>query len=425
MPAVDFTRISAEALPIPARGQVDYWDSRQSGLGLRVSQGGSRVWVVMARVGGRKRRITLGAHPGLSLEAARRLRDEIAASGPGAARPAGREAPRRPGESERRIRAPLATLVGALRLLQATRLEPRQRGYLEGAIEAAGELLAAIDGGGLSPPPSSALSPPSSSSPCPAMARPGPARLLLCDDDAVNRRVALAMLRHGAYEIDEVDGAEPAIQALQSRPYDLVLMDLSMPGLSGLEATARIHALPGRAGRVPIVALTAHATAQDRARCLEAGMDGYLAKPVDRRELLDLVATILARRPVAGDRLLDTPRSPVQAGLLDLAALAALERDAGAGAAASLLRSFVSETRERLERMRRAADLRAHSDLAREAHSLKSAAHTFGAQALGGLAASLEAAAAARRDDEIAELMSRLGALGESTLAELESFAKF
>jgi len=229
------------------------------------------------------------------------------------------------------------------------------------------------------------------------------------------------MLRQGAYEIDEVESAEAALQALQSRPYDLVLMDLSMPRVSGLEATARIRAMAGRAGRVPIVALTAHATAQDRARCLDAGMDGYLVKPVDRRELLELVGTILARPPVAGSGLPDARRSSMNVGLLDLAALAGLERDAGAAAAVSLLRSFVSETRERLRRMRRAADLRAHSDLAREAHSLKSAAHTFGAQALGGLAASLEAAAAARRDGEIAELISRLGGLGESTLAELEA----
>src|SRR5579883_2360196 len=132
MPAIDFGRIPPEELPRPGKGQIDYWDSASPGLGLRVSQGGSRVWVVMARGGGRKRRITLGAYPLLTLESARRLRDEIAVSGPDAVAPARRPGSRRPGESERRVRAPLATLVGALRLLEGTRLEPRQRGYLEG-----------------------------------------------------------------------------------------------------------------------------------------------------------------------------------------------------------------------------------------------------------------------------------------------------
>ena len=127
-------------------------------------------------------------------------------------------------------------------------------------------------------------------------------RVLLAEDGLDNQRLVRAFLRPTEAEISVVEnGAQAVDQALAAldaeRPYDLVLMDMQMPVMDGYEATRRLRAesYPG-----PIVALTAHAMATDRARCIEAGCDDYLSKPVDRAALLDLVSRFLAERKTDG-----------------------------------------------------------------------------------------------------------------------------
>ncbi len=125
-------------------------------------------------------------------------------------------------------------------------------------------------------------------------------RLLLVDDNAVNRRVVAAMLsRLGCTVVEAADGAT-AVEAVRTSPFDVVLMDCQMPGMDGFEATARIRGMPGAASSVPIVALTANALSGDREKCLEAGMDEYLSKPVQRDSLQAMIVRITApsaRRP--------------------------------------------------------------------------------------------------------------------------------
>jgi PAS domain S-box-containing protein len=113
--------------------------------------------------------------------------------------------------------------------------------------------------------------------------RPG-ARLLLAEDNEVNQAVARAMLKRLGLEVDVVGNGAEAVEKAASTRYDLVLMDLQMPVLDGFDATRRIRALPQGAA-VPIVAMTASAFAEDRQRCLEAGMNGHVAKPVEMERL--------------------------------------------------------------------------------------------------------------------------------------------
>ena len=119
-------------------------------------------------------------------------------------------------------------------------------------------------------------------------------RVLVVDDHPVNREVARIMLQAFGCEVIEVcDGVE-AVEAVQAEPFDLVLMDVRMPRMDGLEATRRIRALPGDAGQLAVVAMTADAMPEDVVRCLSSGMNAHLAKPVDQAGLFDAVSRALS-----------------------------------------------------------------------------------------------------------------------------------
>jgi CheY-like chemotaxis protein/HPt (histidine-containing phosphotransfer) domain-containing protein len=110
-------------------------------------------------------------------------------------------------------------------------------------------------------------------------------RVLLVEDHPVNQKVVSRMLEQLACAVDVVGDGLLGVQQAQ-RGYDLILMDCSMPRMDGFEATREIRTMSGRVGTTPIVALTAHATEEDRKRCLDAGMDGWIAKPVSQDQLV-------------------------------------------------------------------------------------------------------------------------------------------
>ncbi|MGD0200397.1 MAG: PAS domain S-box protein [Bryobacteraceae bacterium] len=127
-----------------------------------------------------------------------------------------------------------------------------------------------------------------------ALRRPGPAsvRVLLAEDNRVNRTIALRMLERSGYQADAVSNGLLVVEAALSGRYDIVLMDVHMPEMDGLQATAEIRRRE-TGQRLPIVAMTARAMAGDREGCLEAGMDDYLSKPVRREELVNAIERCL------------------------------------------------------------------------------------------------------------------------------------
>jgi signal transduction histidine kinase/ActR/RegA family two-component response regulator len=124
----------------------------------------------------------------------------------------------------------------------------------------------------------------------------GEARLLLVEDNKVNQKVALTLLGRLGYQVDLAEDGQQAVDAAQRNAYALILMDMQMPVMDGLEATRRIRAEARGGPRVPIVALTANAMQSDQEACRQAGMDDFLAKPFDRAGLAACIERWLARR---------------------------------------------------------------------------------------------------------------------------------
>jgi len=121
-----------------------------------------------------------------------------------------------------------------------------------------------------------------------------PLKILLAEDSFVNQKLAVGLLEKQGHTIDVVTDGRAALAAVETQVYDLVLMDVQMPEMDGLEATRAIRAREAeRGGHVPIVAMTAHAMKGDRERCLEAGMDSYVAKPIRAGELFSAIARVL------------------------------------------------------------------------------------------------------------------------------------
>jgi PAS domain S-box-containing protein len=229
-----------------------------------------------------------------------------------------------------------------------------------------------------------------------------PLKILVAEDSEVNRDVLVGLLENHGHEVVAVGHGEEALVALETDGFDLVLMDVQMPVMDGFQAARAIRDRERRTGgRVPIIAITAHALKGDRERCLAAGMDDYVAKPIRAQHLLDTIEAVFANRPVATRRADERPpdRAPRQpdSGVVpagdspDLdwdAALAALEGDRRL--LGILVRSALRESPRLLATLRRALADGDAAELHRAAHTLKGAFRYFGEIPLAGCAFRLE-----------------------------------
>jgi two-component system sensor histidine kinase/response regulator len=213
-------------------------------------------------------------------------------------------------------------------------------------------------------------------------------RILLAEDNAVNRQLVTALLgKRGHTTIAVVNGRE-AVAAVAKGGFDLVLMDVQMPEMDGLEATAAIRkAEQGTGTHVPIVALTAHAMKGDREACLAAGTDEYLSKPVNATELFALIQSLLSNATTATPELGMISARPEPAFDLE-GALARVEGDRSL--LSELTRIFSADVPRALAEIRRCATTGDNAGLEIAAHAFRGACGNFGAKGAVGAAHALE-----------------------------------
>ena len=235
------------------------------------------------------------------------------------------------------------------------------------------------------------------------------ARVLVAEDSKGNQMVTEAILKKAGCEVRLVDDGVEAVKAFGEEKYDVILMDMSMPNMDGLEATRQIRALEGEAAGTPIIAMTANAFAEDRHSCMKAGMNDFIAKPISIDGLLDRLVhwiSVAAPKPTAGNRM-EPDVSDEEAGLMDQQVLDDLENETSSELVAEIIGIFIKETGERLDELREAGIRQDHPSVIAAAHAVKSSAGTFGA---------LRLSAAAGR----VELLGRQGKEEES-IASIES----
>jgi CheY-like chemotaxis protein len=236
-----------------------------------------------------------------------------------------------------------------------------------------------------------------------------PLRILVVEDNAVNQQLALLLLQKIGYRADVAANGVEGLEALERQPYDVVLMDVEMPEMDGLEATRRIHQRWSNEQRPHIIAVTANALAEERALVFEAGMDDYIAKPIRIEELTGALDRVQPRDPRPGGT------APVDPKVI--ARLAASFGDQGAESVGGLIDTFLEHAPDHLATLRAAIERDDASEVRRAAHTLKSNAATFGANTLEEMCRTLEAKAKAGGLDGGADLLAAV----EREMARVES----
>ena len=243
----------------------------------------------------------------------------------------------------------------------------------------------------------------------PEMSPSRPLRILLAEDSVVNQRLACGLLERHGHRLTVANNGREACDELAKSQFDVVLMDVQMPELDGLEATRLIRQREQQAGgqHVPIIAMTAHALKGDRERCLEAGMDEYVSKPVRERQLLAAMQAVLGGESTPlpadpADELVSPDRDVIDWN-------EALKICAGDHALlGEIVDAFLEEHPRRMDEIRRAIDTADYELLNRAAHTIKGSMRYFSASAVFERAFALEQLAASRSLTGAEELLQLL-----------------
>jgi CheY-like chemotaxis protein len=223
--------------------------------------------------------------------------------------------------------------------------------------------------------------------------------LLVVEDNPVNQKMALTMIRKAGYIVDGVENGKLAVDTLKKQPYDLVLMDVQMPVMDGYQATQEIRKMEGDKKHTTIVAMTAHAMAGDREKCIKAGMDDYLSKPINPQEMFKTITKWV--RPQLEEEFSDDKPLPEEARteqaiksqqdnpLIDMeAAMARFGNDEEFFR--EMAEEFLKYAPEQITALEKAAQKGDADSVQKTAHSIKGAAGNLSAQNIFSLALTIE-----------------------------------
>jgi PAS domain S-box-containing protein len=249
--------------------------------------------------------------------------------------------------------------------------------------------------------------------------------VLIAEDNKVNQQVAQLIVAGAGHRVDLADNGRQALEAARVKDYDVILMDLQMPELDGFAATKEIRRLPGRAGNVPIVALTSHAMAGTREEVLEAGMDDYISKPFDPAMLLAKLQHLAAFRSAGEERAPqgagERPETNAQARF-DRAKLDQLGAATSPSVFASLLTSLVEAVEQRVATILDLIESGSYDPAGREAHDLVSIAGHVGGMRLSQLARQLQHACKAGEVEKCRAVAAALRAEAEAALPLIRDY---
>lgn len=225
-------------------------------------------------------------------------------------------------------------------------------------------------------------------------------KILLVEDSPANQMVATAMLNNIGYKnIDIADHGEAALQLATQHEYDLVLMDIQMPGIDGLETTRKLRKMQGHWLETPIIAMTANVMPGEKSACIESGMNDFIGKPV-RKEHLEMVLNKHLELISENSIGLNSESDGAYSGLIDDKILSELENSVPAEMAHKMFTTFLQEMKQRIEateqlyeKLEQASDEESWNKLTREYHTLKSLCGTFAATGMQSIALELELAA--------------------------------
>ena len=257
-------------------------------------------------------------------------------------------------------------------------------------------------------------------------------RILLAEDNIVNQKVALAILKKLGYHADAVANGKEAVNAFEVIPYDLVFMDVQMPVMDGLEATRKIRKWEkdlktqgskqkpsARPERVPIIAITAHAMAEHQQECIDAGMDDYVSKPVNPEKVIEVIERQISgsAEPVKPAAPVDT--QPVEEDVFDRLAL--LERVGGdKDILNDIIAMFIEDIPVQLEELKQGIKENNAAIIRGQGHKIKGVSATVGAKAMRQAAYEIELAGTDDKLDCIPGLVAKL----EQEFERLKEVAK-
>jgi CheY-like chemotaxis protein/HPt (histidine-containing phosphotransfer) domain-containing protein len=248
----------------------------------------------------------------------------------------------------------------------------------------------------------------------------GAFKILLAEDNFINQKVALRIMSEAGYKADAVMNGFQAVKAVEDNKYDVILMDVQMPEMDGMTATRKIRELKIENGKVPIIAITAHALMGDKEKCLEAGMDDYLSKPI-RSEILiqklDKWLQVQAGTKEAEDKS-KSPSKDVVFDFEHLEKMSAGDKEFEA----DLIETYLDDVITRVQNLEIAIEKSESNKVINEAHTIKGASYSVGARKVGDEAYGIELSYKLNDFKSAIERLSKLKRAVEETKILLKEF---